>query len=75
MFHTNASLNINAVRSGRYLVLLILVCSRHSDKYIRKGRLNWPEGCTSRESMKAVMKLSRLQVCLNNDRQNMYFCL
>nr|ABU88852.1 lammer-type protein kinase [Sorghum bicolor] len=34
---------------------------RHSDKYIRKGRLNWPEGCTSRESMKAVMKLSRLQ--------------
>ncbi|XP_066331931.1 serine/threonine-protein kinase AFC2-like [Miscanthus floridulus] len=34
---------------------------RHSDKYIRKVRLNWPEGCTSRESMKAVMKLSRLQ--------------
>ncbi|CAD6250456.1 unnamed protein product [Miscanthus lutarioriparius] len=34
---------------------------RHSDKYIRKGRLNWPEGCTSWESMKAVMKLSRLQ--------------
>ncbi|CAN6273317.1 unnamed protein product [Urochloa humidicola] len=34
---------------------------RHSEKYIRKGRLNWPEGCTSRESMKAVMKLPRLQ--------------
>ncbi|XP_062219524.1 serine/threonine-protein kinase AFC2-like isoform X2 [Phragmites australis] len=33
---------------------------RHSEKYIRKGRLNWPEGCTSRESMKAVMKLPRL---------------
>ncbi|WVZ74763.1 hypothetical protein U9M48_022902 [Paspalum notatum var. saurae] len=34
---------------------------RHCEKYIRKGRLNWPEGCTSRESMKAVMKLPRLQ--------------
>ncbi|WVZ73588.1 hypothetical protein U9M48_021876 [Paspalum notatum var. saurae] len=34
---------------------------RPSEKYIRKGRLNWPEGCTSRESMKAVMKLPRLQ--------------
>ncbi|KAJ1279802.1 hypothetical protein BS78_04G183500 [Paspalum vaginatum] len=32
---------------------------RHCEKYIRKGRLNWPEGCTSRESMKAVMKLPR----------------
>jgi dual-specificity kinase len=40
---------------------LILVCSRHSERYIRKGRLNWPEGCTSRESMKAVMKLPKLQ--------------
>ncbi|XP_062222870.1 serine/threonine-protein kinase AFC2-like isoform X1 [Phragmites australis] len=34
---------------------------RHAEKYIRKCRLNWPEGCTSRESMKAVMKLPRLQ--------------
>ncbi|CAL9749550.1 unnamed protein product [Musa acuminata subsp. burmannicoides] len=30
-------------------------------KYIRRGRLNWPEGATSRESMKAVLKLPRLQ--------------
>ena len=35
---------------------------RHSEKYVRKGRLNWPEGCASRDSMKAVMKLPRLQV-------------
>jgi dual-specificity kinase len=34
---------------------------RHAEKYVRKGRLNWPEGCASRESMKAVMKLPRLQ--------------
>jgi hypothetical protein len=48
-----------------YLVLcayLFLMCSRHAEKYVRKGRLNWPEGCASRESMKAVMKLPRLQV-------------
>ncbi|RZC61583.1 hypothetical protein C5167_023348 [Papaver somniferum] len=32
----------------------------HAEKYIRKGRLNWPEGATSRESIKAVSKLPRL---------------
>lgn len=36
--------------------------SRHSDKYVRKGRLDWPEGATSRDSIKAVLKLPRLQV-------------
>ncbi|XP_010248692.1 PREDICTED: serine/threonine-protein kinase AFC2-like isoform X1 [Nelumbo nucifera] len=34
---------------------------RHAEKYIRRGRLDWPEGATSRESIKAVMKLPRLQ--------------
>ncbi|XP_052175524.1 serine/threonine-protein kinase AFC2-like isoform X2 [Diospyros lotus] len=34
---------------------------RHAEKYIRKGRLDWPEGATSRESIKAVLKLPRLQ--------------
>ncbi|XP_019707991.1 serine/threonine-protein kinase AFC2 isoform X3 [Elaeis guineensis] len=34
---------------------------RHSEKYIRKSRLNWPEGATSRESIRAVQKLPRLQ--------------
>lgn len=38
--------------------------SRHAEKYVRRGRLDWPEGATSRESIKAVMKLPRLQVCL-----------
>ncbi|KAJ3675302.1 hypothetical protein LUZ60_004344 [Juncus effusus] len=32
-----------------------------AEKYIRRGRLNWPEGCNSRESMRAVSKLPRLQ--------------
>ncbi|RVX04317.1 Serine/threonine-protein kinase AFC2 [Vitis vinifera] len=33
---------------------------RHAEKYVRKGRLDWPEGAISRESIKAVMKLPRL---------------
>ncbi|XP_064947431.1 serine/threonine-protein kinase AFC2-like isoform X3 [Musa acuminata AAA Group] len=34
---------------------------RHAEKYVRRGRLNWPEGAASRESIKAVQKLPRLQ--------------
>lgn len=37
--------------------------SRRADKYFRRGvRLDWPEGAASRESMRAVWKLPRLQV-------------
>ncbi|KAL2459549.1 Serine/threonine-protein kinase AFC2 [Forsythia ovata] len=34
---------------------------RHAEKYVRRCRLNWPEGAPSRDSMKAVLKLPRLQ--------------
>ncbi|KAF8408333.1 hypothetical protein HHK36_007482 [Tetracentron sinense] len=34
---------------------------RHAEKYVRRGILDWPEGATSRESIKAVLKLPRLQ--------------
>ncbi|KAF7123438.1 hypothetical protein RHSIM_Rhsim12G0039100 [Rhododendron simsii] len=34
---------------------------RHAEKYVKRGRLDWPEGATSRDSIKAVMKLPRLQ--------------
>ncbi|XP_038692797.1 serine/threonine-protein kinase AFC2-like isoform X2 [Tripterygium wilfordii] len=34
---------------------------RHAEKYVRRGRLDWPEGATSRESIRAVLKLPRLQ--------------
>ncbi|XP_010912940.1 serine/threonine-protein kinase AFC2-like isoform X1 [Elaeis guineensis] len=34
---------------------------RHAEKFVRRGRLNWPEGATSRESIQAVWRLSRLQ--------------
>ncbi|XP_020528215.1 serine/threonine-protein kinase AFC1 isoform X2 [Amborella trichopoda] len=35
---------------------------RHAEKYLRRGaKLDWPEGATSRESIRAVWKLPRLQ--------------
>lgn len=41
--------------------------SRRTEKYFRRGtRLDWPEGATSRESMRAVWKLPRLPVLLLN---------
>ncbi|XP_021994595.1 serine/threonine-protein kinase AFC1 isoform X2 [Helianthus annuus] len=41
---------------------MIMRADRRSEKYFRKGaRLDWPEGATSRESMRAVWKLPRLQ--------------
>ncbi|RXH72173.1 hypothetical protein DVH24_033711 [Malus domestica] len=43
------------------LPLLYSWFSRHAEKYVRRGRLDWPEGATSRESIKAVLKLHRLQ--------------
>lgn len=47
------------------LIVFIAVnfLSRHAEKYVRRGgRLDWPEGAASRESIKSVMKLPRLQV-------------
>lgn len=34
---------------------------RHAEKYVKRGRLDWPDGASSRESIKAVTKLPRLQ--------------
>ncbi|KAK6930932.1 Protein kinase domain, partial [Dillenia turbinata] len=34
---------------------------QHAEKFVIRGRLDWPEGATSRESIKAVLKLPRLQ--------------
>ncbi|RVW39810.1 Serine/threonine-protein kinase AFC1 [Vitis vinifera] len=42
---------------------MVLRADRRAEKYFRRGaRLDWPEGATSRESMRAVWKLPRLQV-------------
>ncbi|XP_051116714.1 serine/threonine-protein kinase AFC2-like isoform X3 [Andrographis paniculata] len=34
---------------------------RHAEKYVTRGRLDWPYGATSRESLRSVLKLPRLQ--------------
>lgn len=46
--------------------LWFCVYSRHAEKYVRRGRLDWPEGATSRDSIKAVQKLARLPVCIHS---------
>ncbi|KAF9607726.1 hypothetical protein IFM89_039217 [Coptis chinensis] len=41
---------------------MVTRADRRAEKYFRRGaRLDWPEGATSRESMRAVWKLPRLQ--------------
>ncbi|KAK6942913.1 Protein kinase domain [Dillenia turbinata] len=41
---------------------MVIRADRRAEKYFRKGaRLDWPEGATSRESIRAVWKLPRLQ--------------
>ncbi|KAJ3669171.1 hypothetical protein LUZ60_011121 [Juncus effusus] len=41
---------------------MVIRADRKAEKYFRRGlRLDWPEGAASRESMKAVWKLPRLQ--------------
>ena len=47
------------------LSFLVEIYSRHAEKYVRRGRLDWPEGAASRESIRAVQKLPRLQVCIS----------
>ncbi|XP_019057306.1 PREDICTED: serine/threonine-protein kinase AFC1 isoform X2 [Tarenaya hassleriana] len=40
---------------------MVLRADRRAEKYFRRGgKLDWPEGATSRESLKAVWKLPRL---------------
>ncbi|WZZ66115.1 hypothetical protein YC2023_077485 [Brassica napus] len=40
---------------------MVLRADRRSDRYLRRGaKLDWPEGATSRDSLKAVWKLPRL---------------
>ncbi|KAJ4977620.1 hypothetical protein NE237_008400 [Protea cynaroides] len=41
---------------------MVIRADRHAEKYFRRGtRLDWPDGAASRESMRAVWKLPRLQ--------------
>lgn len=36
-------------------------CTRHTEKYFVRGRLNWPEGAQSRKNIRSVRKLMELK--------------
>ncbi|KAG6510163.1 hypothetical protein ZIOFF_028172 [Zingiber officinale] len=40
---------------------MLRLANRGAEKYVRRGLLNWPEGATSRESIKVVLKVPKLQ--------------
>lgn len=46
---------------GPLPVHMVQRANRGAEKYFRKSRLNWPEGALSRESIRSVKKLDRLQ--------------
>lgn len=52
-------INMKAIVAN--ILLGTLFFSRHAEKYVRRGRLDWPEGAASRDSIKSVLKLPRLQ--------------
>ncbi|KAI3991712.1 hypothetical protein MKX01_038110 [Papaver californicum] len=64
LFQTNENLEHLAMMErvlGRFPSHVLNRVDRHAEKYVRRGKLNWPEGATSRESIKVVTKLPRLQ--------------
>ncbi|KAG1337927.1 putative Serine/threonine-protein kinase AFC2 [Cocos nucifera] len=47
---------------GAWVAFLLSFARRRAEKYFRRGlRLDWPEGATSSESVRAVHKLHRLE--------------
>ncbi|XP_057542587.1 serine/threonine-protein kinase AFC2-like isoform X2 [Amaranthus tricolor] len=54
---------------------LLRKADRHAEKYIRQGRLNWPEDDTSWETIDAVLKLTRIQILLTSCRSSFIMTL
>ncbi|KAA8534277.1 hypothetical protein F0562_031794 [Nyssa sinensis] len=50
------SISTPILRSSSSRVCGHVIMSPHAKKYIRSGRLEWPEGATCRGSVKAVLK-------------------
>lgn len=65
LFQTHENLEHLAMMErvlGPLPIHMIRKADRHAEKYFKRGlRLDWPEGANSRESMRAVGKLPRLQ--------------
>ncbi|KAK4256643.1 hypothetical protein QN277_006342 [Acacia crassicarpa] len=63
LFQTHENLEHLAMMErvlGPMPVHMLKRADRHTEKFVRRSRLNWPEGAVSRESIKAVLKLPRL---------------
>ncbi|XP_010552100.1 PREDICTED: serine/threonine-protein kinase AFC2 isoform X2 [Tarenaya hassleriana] len=64
LFQTHENLEHLAMMErvlGTFPQHILKRADRHAEKYVRRGRLDWPGGATSRDSLKAVLKLPRLQ--------------
>ncbi|XP_047310488.1 serine/threonine-protein kinase AFC2-like isoform X1 [Impatiens glandulifera] len=64
LFHTHENLEHLAMMErvlGPIPQHMLKRADRNAEKYVRRGRLDWPEGAASRESIRAVQKLLRLQ--------------
>lgn len=65
LFQTHENLEHLAMMErvlGTFPQHMIKKADRRAEKYFRRGiRLNWPEGAASRESIRAVRKVSRLR--------------
>ncbi|XP_020873503.1 serine/threonine-protein kinase AFC2 isoform X3 [Arabidopsis lyrata subsp. lyrata] len=64
LFQTHENLEHLAMMErvlGPFPQQMLKKVDRHAEKYVRRGRLDWPDGATSRDSLKAVLKLPRLQ--------------
>jgi len=63
LFQTHGNLEHLAMMErvlGPFPHYMLKRVDRRAEKYVRHGRLDWPEGATSRESIKAVQKLPHL---------------
>ncbi|KAF2282241.1 hypothetical protein GH714_043882 [Hevea brasiliensis] len=64
LFQTHKNLEHLAMMErvlGPFPQRMLRRADRHAEKYVRRGRLKWLDVASSRESIKAVMKLPRLQ--------------
>ena len=69
-----AQLDFNSYIIKKFFLIADCWYSQHAEKYVRKGRLDWPEGAISRESFKAFLKLPRLPVCSCDFMALVLFC-
>ncbi|KAG9459279.1 hypothetical protein H6P81_003787 [Aristolochia fimbriata] len=68
LFQTHENLEHLAMMErvlGAFPVHMIQKVNEDAKKYVRRTRLNWPEGAVSRESIRAVNELGRLEAIVS----------